>query len=119
MLQAAQKGMQKGLERVKATARSNVQVQTGELRDSITCSTAIEGHELQGQVGAYKAYAVQAEMGVGTQGGGNWVGAGSDSAKAASNRGRAAHPFLYPAWKMHQAELRDDIAQAIREQVSR
>ena len=90
LLAAARDAMVSELSAVAQDARALCPVQTGTLRDSIAVRVQEEG--AAGEVAASAPYAVCVELGT---------------------AGRAAHPFLYPAFAARRTDMTERIARAV------
>lgn len=90
LLAAARGAMASELFAVAQDARALCPVQTGTLRDSIAVRVQEDG--AAGEVAASAPYAVCVELGT---------------------AGRAAHPFLYPAFAARRTGMTEQIARAV------
>jgi HK97 gp10 family phage protein len=128
---AAEKALLQGMKRVQADAKRLAPVDTGQLRNSITASVerAPDG-DIVGTVGTNAAHAAANEFGSGPVGEASpkilppgmkinyrktgWVYKNLKTGNYVYTRGQAARPFLYPAFKQNQDQIRENVAKAIR-----
>jgi len=128
-LDAAEAGLREGLKVTVAAAKLLAPEDTGELRGKITSETKRQGDTVTGKVIAGAGHSVYWEMGTGP------VGEASDKSKAAPvgatytshgwtyrdpktgkfiyTRGQPARPFLYPAVKATEGQIKHAVAIAV------
>lgn len=115
----AEKAVLKGCLKVERDAKKNCRVDTGRLRASITHRVKKEEGEIVGQVGTNAKYAVYIEFGTGihaAKGDGRktpwkWK---DEKGRWHYTVGMPPKPFLYPALKSNELDIKYEIAKAIR-----
>jgi HK97 gp10 family phage protein len=96
---------------VSGTAKAIVPVDTGALRTSIHASVSETMTEIVGKVATSLEYAPYIEFGTGSKGGSE---AASKLGLAFSEKpGQIAQPFLYPALKQNEQQIRSQIHAAL------
>lgn len=129
IMQAALKGLKKGLKRTVREAKALCPVDTGQLRNSIIDVAMVRGGQIEAEVGATAEYAVYVEMGTGPKGEANhagispnanptyspkgWVYKDPKTGEFRYTNGMPARPFLYPAYKLTRDKIVGDVKKAI------
>lgn len=131
---AARRGMQSGLQDIRAEAVMLCPEDTGALKDSIKTRMRYKNGELVGEVYVGKEYGMYVEMGTGPKGEKNHEGVNPEWAKKVTyspkgwvyptgkeekgekyrfTLGQPARPFLYPAFKSQKSKVNQEIAAAV------
>lgn len=132
LMDAARRGLQRGLEDIQGAAKMLCPRDTGALKNSIKTRMRVEGDELVGEVYVGKKYGVFVEMGTGPKGEENHKGVNPEWEKKVTyspkpwkrklkdgrevfvySDGMAARPFLYPAYKSQKQKVNEKIADAV------
>lgn len=130
ILRMARAPLQRELQIIRHEAANNCPVDTGALQQSIKTRTRLQEDELLGKVYAGKDYAVYVEMGTGPKGEANHEGVSPELAAQVTyspkgwtyrtrdgeyrgTLGMPARPFLYPAFKAHEAGAKERIVRSI------
>lgn len=104
-------GVQKAVITLKKEVKDMCPVKTGHLRDSIEQAVRMNGNTVQGTVGTQVNYAVDVELGTGRKGSQSQEVAelGLSVPHDTKIEGRAPRPFMFPAFKMHEKVIIQDI----------
>ena len=130
LMDAAVRGLGRGLEYIKNDAVMNVPVDTGNLKNHIMTEVSPKGETLEGTVKAATEYAIYVEMGTGPNGEASHAGVSPDAAgrvtyspkgwvymdaagKFHYTRGQPARPFLYPAFKANSGKAVEEVVKAV------
>lgn len=132
ILDAAVIGLSKGLKRTVGVAKALCQVDSGQLRNSITSVVERKADTVDGQVLATAGHAVYVEMGTGPVGQANhqgiapvpvtyrttpWVYRSKKDGKFYRTKGQPARPYLYPAYKQTKGLILNDVRKAIEQRL--
>lgn len=123
IMDGAEAGMRKGMQRIEGDAKENAPVDTGELRQKIERNVYRGFGGLEGHVKAYAEHAPYVEFGTGAVGqasGGRGKAYKTkgwtyfDGKRFVHTKGQPARPFLFPAFMKNQKKVIADIAAGIR-----
>lgn len=134
LMDAAAKGLKKGLGRIRDDARANCPVDTGDLRERIGRRVRREKGALVGEVYSGAPHGIYVEMGTGPKGEMKHAGVNPEwlsnvtysprgwhapiKGEVRFIKGYAARPFLYPAFKANEAKAQEDVKRAIIKHVT-
>lgn len=131
---ALEKGLRQAGKKIQGDAKLLVPKDTGRLANSIIESISYEGNDIVETVGTNTEYASYVEFGTGPAGerSPKMVPSGvslkyrkdgwgpvyiKELGEFRYTEGQPAKPFLYPAFKQNQANVRDIIAKAVRKEL--
>lgn len=128
---ALEKGLRQAGKKIQGDAKLLADVDTGQLRNSITEGITSEGEDIIEDIGTNLEYAAYFELGTGPVGEASskmlpegvnpkyrsdgWVY--SDGERFYYTEGQPAKPFLYPAFKQNQNNVTDIIARALQKEL--
>lgn len=120
---AVKRGVGYGLKRIQAGAKAKCAVDTGRLRASIVTDLQTDGTTVTGTVGTNVEYAPYVEFGTGQEGDETVAHTAKKSwtycsgGKFYTTSGTAPRPFLFPAYRENEEQVKQDIRNAVADEI--
>lgn len=116
-------GVGRACKRIQAEAKANCPVDTGRLRASIVTDVQTDGKAVIGTVGTNVGYAPCVEFGTGAKGDPSVAHTDKkqwtyySGGRFHTTKGKPPRPFLFPAYRVNAEAIKNDIKDAVAEQI--